>query len=81
MCKIIFGLLLLLIMAVLYVYLVSTSRISGEIHWKSLTDEQLDTITQDWDGCYYTLDGRKVICQEGEKQDMIDYIIKKRCLL
>lgn len=78
--RIVWGLLLLMLLVVLYLYF-SYPKVEGEIHWTSLTDDQIQTLIQDWDGEYYTLDGRKVICQEDEKQDMIDYIIKKRCLL
>lgn len=77
--RIVWGLLLLMLLVVLYLYFNYPMAI-GEIHWTSLTDEQITTLTQDWDGEYYTLDNRRVVYQESERQDMIDYITKKRCL-
>ena len=72
---------LIALLIVFYMLSIRNNVIFSEIHWTSLTDEQIQTLTQDWDGEYYTLDNRRVVCQESERQDMVDYIIKKRCLL
>ena len=72
---------LIALLIVFYMLSIRNNSIFPEIHWTSLTDEQITTLTQDWDGEYYTLDNRKVVYQESERQDMINYITKKRCLL
>ena len=47
------------------------------IHWKNLTPDELDQLVEDWDA-WYTADNRKVVYQEGEEQEFIDFIRDKR---
>ena len=47
------------------------------IHWKNLTPDELDQLVEDWDA-WYTVDNRKVVYQEGEEQEMINFIRDKR---
>jgi len=71
---------LVLFLALLIVvpyYMLSDATYHETIHWKSLTPDELDQLVEDWDA-WYTADNRKVVYQEGEELEMINFIRSER---
>ncbi len=73
---ILLGLFVVLLIVVTY-YLNQSYGPHTTIHWKNLTPDELDQLVEDWDA-WYTADNRKVVYQEGEEQEFIDFIRSER---